>query len=589
MILTEFVDLIINRGNINYYKKFNNNLKIGDNLKININDLPKSSRYKIDVKCEDCNTIKKMRYCDYNKYMINKNKNKYTCKMCTLKNNNLLKYNVENVFQLDSVKEKIKKTVKEKYDVDNISQLDEIKQKKINTSLKNYNTKYPLSNNIIKEKIKKTVKEKYDVDNISQLDEIKQKKINTSLYHFGVNYPSQSDVFKNKIKETNLIKYGVEYNFLNLDIKNKIRETNLIKYGYDNPSKSNLIKDKIKKSNILSSHKKIYENDNIIDIIDNDYIMKCDCNKYHTFKINRVLYYKRRETNTVICTVCNPIDKKQSGLELQLINFIKDNCDYNVILNNRNIIRPYELGIYIPDLKMAFEFNGVYCHNELNKSNNYHYNKSKMCKDLNINLIHVYEDDWIYKQNIVKSMILNKLNKTSNKIYARKCEIKEVTDISIIKKFLNDNHIQGYTTSTIKIGLYYNDELISIMLFKKNNNDYELVRFCSKLGIVVIGGASKLLKYFNNTYKFNNIKTFSDIGYSNGDIYEKLGFELDSYIKPSYYYVVDGIRIHKSNFKKELLVKSGYDKNKSEHHIMLDRKIYRIYNSGYKRYILKKD
>jgi len=109
------------------------------------------------------------------------------------------------------------------------------------------------------------------------------------------------------------------------------------------------------------------------------------------------------------------------------------------------------------------------------------------------------------------------------------------------------------------------------------------------LGIVVIGGASKLLKYFNNTYKFNNIKTFSDIGYSNGDIYEKLGFELDSYIKPSYYYVVDGIRIHKSNFKKELLVKSGYDKNKSEHHIMLDRKIYRIYNSGYKRYILKKD
>ena len=587
MILTDFIDLIINKGNINYYKKFNNNLKIGDNLKININNLPKNSRYEIDVKCENCGIIKRLQYCNYNKYMINKNK--YTCKKCTLKNNNLLKYNVENVFQLESIKEKIKNTVKEKYNVDNISQLEDIKQKKIKTNLNKYNTKYPLSNSIIKEKIKKTVKEKYNVDNISQLENVKLKKIKTSLKNYGVIHPSKSDIFKDNIKSTNLKKYGVEWNFLDLNIKNKIKKTNLIKFGYENPSQSDVIKNKIKNSNILYSHKKIYENNNkIVDIIDNDYIMKCDCNKDHTFKINRVLFYKRRETNTIICTICNPIDKKQSGLELQLINFIKENCDHNIILNKRNIINPYELDIYIPDLNLAFEFNGVYLHNELNKSNNYHYNKSKMCKDLNINLIHIYEDDWIYKQNITKSMILNKLNKISNKFFARRCKIKQINDISIVKTFMNKNHIQGYTTSTIKLGLYYDKELISMMLFKNNNNDYELVRFCSKLNTVVIGGASKLLNYFINNYRFNELKTFSDIGYSTGDLYEKIGFKFDKYIKPSYYYVVDGVRIHKSNFKKQILTKKGFDKNKSEHQIMLERNIYRIYNSGYKKYILNK-
>jgi len=114
----------------------------------------------------------------------------------------------------------------------------------------------------------------------------------------------------------------------------------------------------------------------------------------------------------------------------------------------------------------------------------------------------------------------------------------------------------------------------------KNINEYEMLRFCNKLNISVIGGASKLFKYFINNYKPNYIVSYADRGYSNGNLYKQLGFELNSITLPNYYYVVDGIRKYRFNFRKDILVKQGFSKNKTEHEIMLERKIYRIYNSG---------
>lgn len=43
--------------------------------------------------------------------------------------------------------------------------------------------------------------------------------------------------------------------------------------------------------------------------------------------------------------------------------------------------------------------------------------KSDMCDSIGIQLIHIYEDDWLYKQDIIKSMILNKLKKTSQRFF----------------------------------------------------------------------------------------------------------------------------------------------------------------------------
>jgi hypothetical protein len=115
---------------------------------------------------------------------------------------------------------------------------------------------------------------------------------------------------------------------------------------------------------------------------------------------------------------------------------------------------------------------------------------------------------------------------------------------------------------------------------KSSEGEYEMLRFCNKLNTNVIGGASKLFYYFLNNYKSNNIISYADRSHSNGNLYKELGFNLSHITKPNYYYIIDGLKKYRYGFRKDILVKQGYNKNKSEHEIMLERKIYRIYNSG---------
>ena len=145
-------------------------------------------------------------------------------------------------------------------------------------------------------------------------------------------------------------------------------------------------------------------------------IITATCDKNHNYDIDKNTLKNRIKYKTEICTICNPIGSfSNSGYENNLQDFILRN--YKETSNNkRDIINPRELDIYIPELKLAFEFNGLWWHNEIYKENNYHFNKTELCEAKGIQLIHIYEDDWMYKQDIVKSMILNNLNVTKNKI-----------------------------------------------------------------------------------------------------------------------------------------------------------------------------
>ena len=281
----------------------------------------------------------------------------------------------------------------------------------------------------------------------------------------------------------------------------------------------------------------------------------------------------------------------KSSYEIQLEMFIKENYQEGTIIYND----PKEIDIYLPDLKLAFEFNGVYWHNEINKPNNYHLEKTELCEKMGIHLIHIYEDDWVYKQEIIKSRILNLIGKNINKIYARKCEIKEVEN-SLVREFLITNHLQGFVGSQVKLGLFYNDELVSLMTFgklrksmgtKSKENVYEMLRFCNKLNTSVIGGADRLFKYFVNTYKPIEVISYADRSWSQGDLYKKLGFASIGKTQSNYYYVVDGIREYRFNYRKDKLIREGYDTNKTEHQIMLERDIYRIYDSGCLKFLWK--
>jgi hypothetical protein len=290
---------------------------------------------------------------------------------------------------------------------------------------------------------------------------------------------------------------------------------------------------------------------------------------------------------------CPKCGIKYNYLENELKEYIKS---LNIIFleNTKKIIPPLELDIYVPNKNIAIELNGLYWHSEIYKDNNYHLNKTNECELKNIKLIHIFEDEWINKKDIVKSRIKNILGLTTNKIYGRKTNIKEVPTKEC-KEFLINNHIQGNVNSSINIGLYVDNILMSLMTFgslRKSmgvnsvSGNYELLRFCNKLDTTVIGGADKLLKYFIKTYNPIKIISYADRRWSQGNLYEKLNFKFIHNSKPSYYYIVNNNREYRFKYRKDVLIKEGYDENKSEHQIMKDRKIYRIYNCGSKRYEL---
>ncbi len=556
MLLTTEIEIKIEGGNINYYKSLGyNNIKVKDIIKIPIEQLPKTSHKKVLIKCDKCGDEKKSHYFAYNKYLENSKESEYLCYKCNDKNR--------------------KRTLLDKYGEDSL-----IKIKKFNDKRKN------------------TIKKKFGFDHQCKSNEIKQKIIGTNVKKYGVKYPAQSTEIRNKINNTNLEKYGNISSLINDKTLEKTFNTMIGKYGVKYSTQSEEILDKIISNGLLTKINKIKrENNDILEIENGVYVAKCDQNKEHNYKIDSHSYYQRKMYKIPICTICNPIQHNISGNEVNILNFIKENYNNEIILNSRNIIPPLELDIYIPELKLAFEFNGLYWHSELYKEKNYHLNKTEECEKNNIQLIHIYEDDWLYKQDIVKSMILNKLGKIENKIYARKTEVTEVFDNKLVREFLEKNHIQGFVGSNIKLGLFYDDELVSLMTFgkrrvamgKKSTNDgeYELLRFCNKLNTNVVGGASKLFKYFINNYKPKEITTYADRSFSQGNLYKQLGFEFTSKTEPNYYYIIDGIRHHRFNFRKDKLVKEGYDKNKTEHQIMIERKIYRIYDSGNLKFIYK--
>lgn len=380
---------------------------------------------------------------------------------------------------------------------------------------------------------------------------------------------------------------------------NLYRESTVsIKYGSKNITQSHHYKD-LKKTLILNKYTSITTKDTILKVSDiNSYLFNCKCHicekeyeiSQHLFRQRNCIY------NTISCTICNPIGSFKSSKDMDdLIEFITECYNGKILSFDRTAIHPLELDVYLPDKKIAFEFNGVYWHSELFKEDNYHINKTKKCNDIGIHLIHVWEDDWKYKKDIVKSIISSKLGLIQNKIFARKTIIKEVFNKDA-DLFLATNHIQGPCQSSIRLGLYLNDELVSIMTFGKprrsvggkSNSGMELLRFCSKINTTVIGGASKLFNHFLKTNDCKRVYSYSDLSRNTGTVYEQLGFQEFGTTPPNYYYVIDTIRRHRFGFRKDVLVKEGFDPNKTEHEIMLDRGYYRIYDCGSKKYVYER-
>ncbi len=214
---------------------------------------------------------------------------------------------------------------------------------------------------------------------------------------------------------------------------------------------------------------------------------------------------------------------------------------------------------------------------------NYHLNQTNKCLEQGIQLLQIFEGEDL---ELWLSMIKSRLG-LSKRIFARKCIIKEVNS-SDIKEFLDMNHIQGYIQSKVNIGLFYEDELVSVMTFSmprfNKKYEYELIRFCSKRNYNIIGAASKLWKYFVNKYNPNSVITYANRRFSKGNVYTALGFTFIEAINPNYFYFKEGdlelssrVKFQKHKLKDKL---NTFNENLSEAENMFNNDYRRIYDCG---------
>lgn len=464
------------------------------------------------------------------------------------------------------------------------------------------------------EKRKRTCLKKYGVENVFQNKKIQEKRKNILLQKYNVKHPIQNLEIKNKIKKTNIKKYGVENPFQNKDIikistskrnyreiQQKIKETLKLKHdiicSLQLPhSKNNMLLNRRIKILNKIFHGNRLNNEVLPLFLESEYI---DVNKKYKFKCKKCNYIfedNLDDGKIPRCNKCYPyiINSKS---EFEIIDFLKSIYSGKIIHGDRKILKGKEIDIFLPKLKLGIEFNGLYYHSEISggKLKKYHLNKTNLCKSVNINLIQLYEDEWLNKKEIVKSRLKSILNKLNFKIFARKCNIKKVSTKEC-NNFLNNNHLQGQDTSTVKLGLYYNNELVSLMTFGclrkslgslKKQNEWELYRFCSKLNTSVIGSANKLLQYFIKNYKPLKIISYCDKRWSTGNLYKTLKFNFISESSPNYFYTKDHYkRYNRFGFRKNILKDRllKFDNSLSEWDNMKNNGWDRIWDCGCQKY-----
>lgn len=277
--------------------------------------------------------------------------------------------------------------------------------------------------------------------------------------------------------------------------------------------------------------------------------------------------------------------------ELEVLDFLSAHAQTDH--QNRSLIAPKEIDIYLPENKVGVEFNGLFWHSDAMHTNaiKTHQEKHVLCKEKGIKLIQIWSDDWQNKRQLVESMLLSAIG-ISKAIYARKTIVRDVKG-SVARTFLNDNHLNGFRPAKIHKGLYYKDELVMVMslakpsVFMKNQTtDLEILRMATKQGYRVTGGTSKILA----TVEFNTLSTFADALWFDGSGYEKVGFEPLGLTAPGYSYIPPGekSRQHRFNFTKKKIKEKfdNFDNSLSEKQNMINNGYYRLYDAGHYKFIM---
>lgn len=536
---------------------------------------------------------------------------------------NLEKYGVKNVLQLPEVKQKVVATLIERYGVDHSSRCPEIVEKRKETLMDHYGVDNPMKSEELKERYQASAQNKLGVSWPTMSETVKETRRRNNQEKYGVDAVSQLPKIKEKVKETNLERYGVEYYAQTNEYKEKYKETSLKRYGTLHPMQSKEVQDKAIKTK--QAKYGVSFSRQTFNSIRSQITDASKAASYYAFRNDPVVYIKTHYNNkpTVYqlskdlgCTdtpiyeylaryhAQDLVQYKRSTMEQEMLEFLKQ-IDPSVVVihNDRKIIAPKEIDLYLPDYKIGIECNPTITHNSsiLDPWGNltdykYHQRKTDDAEKAGVQLFHIFGYEWTNKREILESMIRNLMGKNADTIYARNLDIRHVP-MNEAKEFLNKNHRQGFARSFTQLGLYTKtNELVSLMTFspvrhtlgKSNSfNGWELVRFCSKLNTNVIGGASKLFKHFlSDNPDIKNIVSFSDRSHTKGNLYETLGFTEARKSDPSYVWVrlADDAYFSRVACQKRYLPKllndSDLDLSRTEREIMISHGYVQVFDSG---------
>lgn len=528
MLLQKDIEISICASNIKYWKDKGYVANLGTKITVKTEDLKQNSNYKVLCSCNTC----------FKKYYQRFSRNKDNCSKCLtskrMKNNTLGKNNKTITIEKNKLLE----------DIDNNLSKTQISKK--------YNTTISIINRHLKE------------------------------YNLKI-LPYKGRLFFKTKKEEQLAIEKIKLCTMEMNISEISNHTGIPKHIINMLRKKNKIDLKTQFDVWKIEYEKILSNIEYYKTLNEKLSLK-DISQKEDISIEQL---KKAFNEKNIKVKLHSYNKSKGELECkEFIRNLGIDC-HSIVLNKK-----YEIDCFAYQHNFGVEYCGEFWHRYIPSKNNknYHKNKYEFCKTKNnIKLMTIFECEWENKREIVESMIKSRLNKNT-KIFARKCEVKEIPS-SISNNFHEKNHISGKLNSSINIGLYYNNTLFSVLSFVKSRFDkdyeYEISRYSTKTGFVIVGGLSKMFSYFVKKFNPKSCMTYSDLRFGEGKCYEKIGFSFIGKTPPNYFYFKkngDELENRMKYQKHKLQNLKGYSPDKTEFEIMTDSDFYRLYDCGNNKY-----
>lgn len=542
---------------------------------------------------------------------------------------NIEKYGVDHPAKSKIIKDKIRNTNLERYGVTSYFNTSEYKEKTIDTSLKKYGVDNPNKSEIIKNKIRKTCLDKYGKEYFSQTEEFRNKLTKNSLEKYGTNYPCQSDIIRKRIRETNLEKYGKEYYFQTEEFKDRQREFSQKRYGTDYPSQAKEVKNKIvatsqerygvncytqtneykekvkatsqkkyglnhhlsvkdiidkriktRRSDYFNKFKDILETRGIFLNFDIEYFLdiKNQIYSYYCLSCNRNFNSKYIDILKIKCPRC---DSNRSKTEREIIEYIESiysgNIEYNIRTLGIRDTGKKEIDIFIPELKLAIEVDGIYWHCDyLTTSRGTNIDaqllKTIDCHKHGITLLHITDYDWNKRRTATQSLLKQWIcSSILSDLIVKELTLQEFEDFK--DKFSLD--ISNPYLDSVLIGVFNSNKLIGSVEFNSN----KLLRYFSN-NVHYKYYIKPIIDYYLPKVKDKILFVDCDLRVDNGEVFSTLGWKIVDYITPKHiYFSRDEFYPH---CEEDLKINNT---DTSNYWSMMDSKYVGYYNCGYLRYV----